>query len=274
MGKKGVSAAEKRQKMIDMFQAESTVFTKKEVEKLAPRTGIVSGAVEAVLRELINDDIVHEGKLSGTLFYWSFPGWVVPRAPRFHAAQPRESHSGAARMLSLSLSLQRGGDEEARRAGLVPGQGRAAGTAGTLALRAPTAPAVSCSPASVRVAESARPWVSRGAMPQAKSLLAQIEQMRKAAGQSASEAAELNEQEGLLTSIKAAETEARENIEKEKKKSGQNMHARKRDLKVLKEAANRWTDNLFMIKSKLVESGADVKNVDGMLGTDRIDYIE
>ena len=72
----------------------------------------------------------------------------------------------------------------------------------------------------------------------------------------------------------AAETEARENIEKEKKKSGQNMHARKRDLKVLKEAANRWTDNLFMIKSKLVESGADVKNVDGMLGTDRIDYIE
>ena len=46
-------------------------------------------------------------------------------------------------------------------------------------------------------------------MPQAKSLLAQIEQMRKAAGQSASEAAELNEQEGLLTSIKAAETEAR-----------------------------------------------------------------
>ena len=96
-------------------------------------------------------------------------------------------------------------------------------------------------------------------MPQAKSLLAQIEQMRKAAGQSASE---------------AAETEARENIEKEKKKSGQNMHARKRDLKVLKEAANRWTDNLFMIKSKLVESGADVKSVDGMLSTDRIDYIE
>ena len=103
MGKKGVSAAEKRQKMIDMFQAESNVFTKKEVEKLAPRTGIVSGAVEAVLRELINDDIVHEGKLSGTLFYWSFPGWVVPRAPRFPAAQPRESHSGTARMLSLSL---------------------------------------------------------------------------------------------------------------------------------------------------------------------------
>ena len=107
MGKKGVSAAEKRQKMIDMFQAESNVFTKKEVEKLAPRTGIVSGAVEAVLRELINDDIVHEGKLSGTLFYWSFPGWVVPRAPRFPAAQPRESHSGAARMLSLSLCAAR-----------------------------------------------------------------------------------------------------------------------------------------------------------------------
>eukprot|EP00900_Chrysochromulina_parva_P016487 jgi/Chrpa1/2483/Chrysochromulina_OHIO_Genome00001331-RA len=207
---KGVSAAEKRQKMIDMFQAESTVFTKKEVEKLAPRTGIVSGAVEAVLRELINDDIVHEGKLSGTLFYWSFPGEVAMK----------------------------------KRAELASFQAKAG-----------------------QLEQQAR---SRFA----KSLLAQIEQMRKAAGQSASEAAELNEQEGLLTSIMAAETEARENIEKEKKKSGQNMHARKRDLKVLKEAANRWTDNLFMIKSKLVESGADVKNVDGMLGTDRIDYIE
>lgn len=79
MGKKGVSAAEKRQKMIDMFQAESAVYTKKEVEKLAPKTGIVSGAVEGVLKELISDDIVHEAKLSGTLFYWSFPGCATRR---------------------------------------------------------------------------------------------------------------------------------------------------------------------------------------------------
>ena len=74
MGKKGVSAAEKRQKMTDMFQAECSVFTKKEIEKLAPKTGIVSGAVEQVLKELMSDDIVYEAKLSGTLFYWSFPG--------------------------------------------------------------------------------------------------------------------------------------------------------------------------------------------------------
>ena len=98
--------------------------------------------------------------------------------------------------------------------------------------------------------------------------------MRKAAGQSASEAAELHEQERLLTSIKATEAQTRESIEREKQSASQNMHARKRDLAVLKEAANRWTDNLFMIKSKLIDSGADVKNVDDMLGTDRIDYLE
>ena len=129
-------------------------------------------------------------------------------------------------------------------------------------------------PAPASSAERASRWMVIASRCQATSLQAQIEQMRKAAGQSASEAAELHEQERLLTSIKATEAQTRESIEREKQSASQNMHARKRDLAVLKEAANRWTDNLFMIKSKLIDSGADVKNVDDMLGTDRIDYLE
>ena len=74
---KGVSAAEKKQRMVQMFHAECAVYTAKEVQKAAPKTGIVSGAVEGVLKELIGDDIVHEAKLSGMLFYWSFPGYAA-----------------------------------------------------------------------------------------------------------------------------------------------------------------------------------------------------
>ena len=77
MGKKGVSAAEKRQKMVEMFQSECAVYTMKEVCKFAPKTGIVSGAVEAVLKEVVGDDLVHEAKLGGTTFFWSFPGYAA-----------------------------------------------------------------------------------------------------------------------------------------------------------------------------------------------------
>jgi len=205
MGKKGVTAAEKRQKMIEMFQGECSVYTKKEVEKLAPKTGIVSGAVEGVLKELISDDIVHEAKLSGSLFYWSFPGEAATK-----------KRAELAKWQAQSSHLQQ----------------------------------------------------------HAASLQEQCEQLRKASGQSASEAAELKEQEGLLASIKATEAEAQGDLEQLKKSASQNMHARKKDIAVLKEAANRWTDSLFQIKSKLVDGGADPKGIDGMLGTDKIDYIE
>ena len=71
---KGVSAAEKRQRMVDMFQADCSVYTMKEIQKHAPKTGIVSGAVEGVLKDLVGDDLVHEAKLGGSWFFWSFPG--------------------------------------------------------------------------------------------------------------------------------------------------------------------------------------------------------
>lgn len=70
---KGVSAAEKKDRMVGMFHKDCEVFTKKEVDKHASKAGIVSGAVEGVLKELVSDDLVREGKISGTLFYWSFP---------------------------------------------------------------------------------------------------------------------------------------------------------------------------------------------------------
>lgn len=205
MGKKGVSAAEKRQKMIEMFQSECAVYTSKEVQKHAPKTGIVAGAVEQVLKEVVGDDLVKEAKLGGTLFYWSFPG---------EAATKKRAELAATSAAIGQLKQQ------------------------------------------------------------AAALQEQVEQMRKASGQSAEQAAELKEQEGLLNSIRTTEEKKKSELEREKKSASQNMHARKKDVGVLKEAANRWTDILFSLKSELVNGGCEPKYINEMLGTDRIDYIE
>ena len=82
MGKKGVSAQEKKDRMLAMFHRECEVFTAKEVNKAASKEGIVSGAIEGVLKELISDNLVHEAKISGSLFYWSFPGCVQAQYSR------------------------------------------------------------------------------------------------------------------------------------------------------------------------------------------------
>ena len=81
MGKKGVSANEKKERMVAMFQRECQVYTAKEVSKHASKEGIVSGAIEGVLKEVVSDDLVHEAKISGSLFYWSFPGCTCFRTP-------------------------------------------------------------------------------------------------------------------------------------------------------------------------------------------------
>ena len=53
------------------------------------------------------------------------------------------------------------------------------------------------------------------------------------------------------------------------------MALRRKDLPVLKDAANRWTDNLFQLRGHLVNTcGVEPAMVDKELGTDKIDYIE
>lgn len=50
---KGVSAAEKRERMVKMFQEAAAPFTKKEVEKQGPKTGVIAQAVEGVVKECV-----------------------------------------------------------------------------------------------------------------------------------------------------------------------------------------------------------------------------
>jgi len=60
-----------------------------------------------------------------------------------------------------------------------------------------------------------------------------------------------------------------------KKAGALDLGARQRDLPILKEAANRWTDNLFVIKKQLVDRyGMEPKQVDKEFDLGNIDYID
>ena len=71
---KGVSAAEKKERMLKLFRESKDVFTKKEIESRSTKVGIISNAVEGVLKELVGDDLVREEKVGISTYWWSFPG--------------------------------------------------------------------------------------------------------------------------------------------------------------------------------------------------------
>ncbi len=61
--KKGLSAADKRDRMLEIFHDSADVFVIKDVEKLSVKKGIISQAVKDVLQSLIDDDLVHCEKI-------------------------------------------------------------------------------------------------------------------------------------------------------------------------------------------------------------------
>ena len=114
---KGVSAQEKKDRMLRMFHVASAPFTKKEVEKAAPKEGIISGAVEATLKDLICDDLVREGKIGGTLFYWAFPGEARGRKQ----ADLAKAQAQAERQAEQIATLRQQAEEARKAAGVSEG---------------------------------------------------------------------------------------------------------------------------------------------------------
>ena len=203
---KGVSAQEKRDRMLAMFHKACAPFTKKDVEKCAPKEGIISGAVEGVLKELCGDDLVREGKIGGSLFYWAFPGEARSRK----RGEVDKAHAQLARQEEQVVALR-----------------------------------------------------------------AQAEEARKASGQSESDAARIKETEEAIALYRKREADAGQEMTRVKKSGSQNMALRRKDVPILRDAANRWTDNSFELRKYMVEQcNCDPAQADGMLGTDKIDYVD
>lgn len=101
------------------------------------------------------------------------------------------------------------------------------------------------------------------------------EAARAASGQSADEAARVSDAEQGIVSFREREAAAVAEKERLLKASSSNMSVRAKDLPVLRDSANRWTDNLFELDKYMQEKcGMDKQSVQKHLGTDKIDYVE
>ncbi|ORZ11900.1 meiotic nuclear division protein 1 [Absidia repens] len=73
MSRKGVSAEEKRIRMLNIFHESCEVYQLKDLEKIGQKKGIPSQSVKDVVQSLVDDDLVVTDKIGISNFYWSFP---------------------------------------------------------------------------------------------------------------------------------------------------------------------------------------------------------
>lgn len=74
MAPRGLSAEEKRNKLLEIFHESKDFFQLKELEKIAPKLkGIVSQSVKETLQSLVDDGLVQTDKIGSSNFFWSFP---------------------------------------------------------------------------------------------------------------------------------------------------------------------------------------------------------
>ncbi|KAI0812765.1 meiotic nuclear division protein 1 [Irpex lacteus] len=71
---RGLSAEEKRVRLLEIFHETKDFYQLKELEKLGPKMkGIVSQTVKEVLQSLVDDGLVQADKIGSSNFFWSFP---------------------------------------------------------------------------------------------------------------------------------------------------------------------------------------------------------
>ncbi|XP_046389925.1 meiotic nuclear division protein 1 homolog [Ischnura elegans] len=72
--RKGLSAEEKRKKMLEIFHESLEFYQLKELEKIAPKQkGIISQSVKDVIQSLVDDGLVDTDKIGTSVYYWSYP---------------------------------------------------------------------------------------------------------------------------------------------------------------------------------------------------------
>ncbi|KAG0094870.1 hypothetical protein BGZ93_006664 [Podila epicladia] len=77
LSRKGLSAADKRTKLLELFHESGTFHKLQELEKTAPKLkGIVQQSVKDVLQSLVDDGLVTVEKIGTSNYYWSFPSDV------------------------------------------------------------------------------------------------------------------------------------------------------------------------------------------------------
>eukprot|EP00162_Nutomonas_longa_P002889 comp13549_c0_seq1/m.18855 comp13549_c0_seq1/g.18855 ORF comp13549_c0_seq1/g.18855 comp13549_c0_seq1/m.18855 type:complete len:203 (-) comp13549_c0_seq1:59-667(-) len=71
---KGVSAEEKRTRLLEIFTESADFFQLKDLEKIAPKQkGIIVQSVKDVLQSLVDDNLVTSDRIATSNFFWALP---------------------------------------------------------------------------------------------------------------------------------------------------------------------------------------------------------
>ncbi|XP_045451362.1 meiotic nuclear division protein 1 homolog [Melitaea cinxia] len=72
--KRGLSADEKKIRMLEIFHQSKDFYQLKELEKIAPKEkGITMQSVKEVVQSLVDDHLVDSEKIGTSIYFWSFP---------------------------------------------------------------------------------------------------------------------------------------------------------------------------------------------------------
>ncbi|XP_065401694.1 meiotic nuclear division protein 1 homolog isoform X1 [Macaca fascicularis] len=113
--KKGLSAEEKRTRMMEIFFETKDVFQLKDLEKIAPKEkGITAMSVKEVLQSLVDDGMVDCERIGTSNYYWAFPSKALHARKRklevlesqdpgccFHLSEGSQKHA------SLQKSIEK-----------------------------------------------------------------------------------------------------------------------------------------------------------------------
>ncbi|KAE9411510.1 meiotic nuclear division protein 1 [Gymnopus androsaceus JB14] len=108
MAPRGLSAEEKRVKLLEIFHESKDFYQLKELEKLGPKLkGIVSQSVKEVLQSLVDDGLVQADKIGASNFFWSFPSHrgAVIQGRVDSAKETKASHQ--AQLLEIQQSIEK-----------------------------------------------------------------------------------------------------------------------------------------------------------------------
>lgn len=175
--RKGVSAEEKRVRVLQIFYEKKEFFQLKELEKIAPKEkGVIAQSVKDVVQSLVDDGLVDTDKIGTSIYFWAYPS--------------KAKHSRKRKLADLSNKLE-----------------------------------------------------------ETSKKLKKVKENVETANLGREESDERNTILENISSLKTEATRLTDEIQKYKDSDPEVLEQMKQQIQVAKDAANRWTDNLFAIKS-------------------------
>ncbi|XP_027455101.1 meiotic nuclear division protein 1 homolog isoform X1 [Zalophus californianus] len=106
--KKGLSAEEKRARMMEIFFETKDVFQLKDMEKIAPKEkGITAMSVKEVLQSLVDDGMVDCERIGTSNYYWAFPSKALHARKRKLEVLESQLSEGNQKHTNLQKSIEK-----------------------------------------------------------------------------------------------------------------------------------------------------------------------